>query len=317
MKYTFVNQIVPGLPKNQYYYGKPSSIVAHDTGNDSSTIDGEISYMSRSWGNAFVHAWANADKVVETANTDYPCWGAGPGINSFAVQIELVHEHTKERFLKSIDRWIFWMAYQAYWYDIVPNDATQDGDGTIWTHEAVSKYLGYTDHVDPMPYIRSRGADFGLNITWQMIYNKIVEYYQALLKGDSTNVKALGETSKYEAVQTSLNLSKQNEKKVLKPGTKIGPWTVDSKGNKYRGEKAKFTVTVDDGIQCYYSGPSLKNGKASVLKKGNAVNYDTVYLADGYVWIKWKADDGKNVYAPISKVNSSGNPVKLWGKIKK
>ncbi|WP_165958594.1 LysM peptidoglycan-binding domain-containing protein [Macrococcoides bohemicum] len=186
MKYKIQTKYV-GAPKYKYRTGKPTCVVLHDTGNDRSNINGEISWMSRNINAAFVHAWADADNIIETADTNYLCWGAGPGINSDALQIELVHEHTKEKFFRSVDRWIFWAAYQLYYYDIKPSDATDDGVGTVWTHEAVSKFKGRTDHVDPMPYIKMRSKALGHEITWKNIYLKLVEYYEALENGEDTS----------------------------------------------------------------------------------------------------------------------------------
>lgn len=265
MKYKIINKYVNGLPKYSYENGagRPTTVVLHDTGNDRSNINGEIAWMSRNYNNAFVHAWADADYIYETADTNFLCWGAGPSINRKALQIELVHEHTKDRFLKSLDRWIFWSAYQCYYYNIVPSDAT-DGSGTIWTHEAVSKHLGGTDHVDPMPYIRSRGADFGLNISWSQIYNKLVEYYNALNKGDSTKVKMIGEGGNIEAPKPS-----------IKKDTK----GINFSKNYSRNEKPYFKGTIDNlGAEVRNRKGSRKTGfnwnsKAGLTLKANEEVY--------------------------------------------
>ena len=51
--------------------GKPEGIVVHDTANDNSTIDGEIAFMKRNYNSAFVHAFVDGNRIVETAPTDY------------------------------------------------------------------------------------------------------------------------------------------------------------------------------------------------------------------------------------------------------
>ena len=43
----------------------------HDTANDNSTIDGEIAFMKRNYNSAFVHAFVDGNRIVETAPTDY------------------------------------------------------------------------------------------------------------------------------------------------------------------------------------------------------------------------------------------------------
>ncbi|WP_262492246.1 SH3 domain-containing protein [Macrococcoides canis] len=312
MKYKIITQYVPGLPKIPFKYGKATSIVAHDTGNDRSTIDGEISFMSRNWPNAFVHAWANGDKIVETASTDYICWGGGPAINPYALQIELVHEHVPKRFLDSIDRWIFWMAYNSYYYDIKIVDATINGKGSLWTHYAVSKFLGRTDHVDPMPYIKERSLKLlGYEITWSMIYNKIIEYVDALYKGDSTKVKAIGESG------TNSNY-KQSNVSSAKPVTKnknTGGWQVNQYDTRWKNEKGTF-INGSEPIQAYYVGPFvIAKNKAGRLPAKATIKYDEVMVQDGYVWVAYDANDGKRIYLPI-RTHKNGVDGPLWGTIK-
>ena len=104
-------------------------------------------------------------------------------------------------------------------------------------------------------------------------------------------------------------------KKPAAPSQALVKWKTDSKGNKYRSEKATFTCSVNVGIVTYYSGPSRKNKRAGLLKKGESVVYNTVYLADGHVWIKWKASNGKNVYMPIRE-HKNGIDGMAWGTFK-
>ena len=39
----------------------------HDTANDNSTIEGEINYMRNNYTNAFVHAFVDGNRIIETA----------------------------------------------------------------------------------------------------------------------------------------------------------------------------------------------------------------------------------------------------------
>lgn len=296
MKYKIESKFVNGLPRNPYKngVGKPTAIVLHDTGNERSTLEGEISYMSRNWQAAFVHAWANGKRIVETANTDYMCWGGGPGINPYAIQIELVHEHDKFSFLESLDRWIFYAAYQCYWYGIKPTDATDDGVGTIWTHDAVSRFKGHTDHVDPMPYIMQRAKLYNITITWKMIFNKIVEYYNALLKGDSTKVLAIGEIVKNKLVKTT------KKKKTTKTTVKAKKTTTAvKKGDTIHIVKAGDTIW---GLSVKY------DVSMDMIRKYNALKTDTLFVDQKVIVKKTSVTKPK----PKPKVKQK-TPVKVIG----
>ena len=62
-------------------------------------------------------------------------------------------------------------ATQLQYYGLKPDSAEYDGKGTVWTHYAVSKYLGGTDHADPHGYLRSH------NYSYDQLYDLINEKY--------------------------------------------------------------------------------------------------------------------------------------------
>ncbi|MFQ3904576.1 hypothetical protein ABLV94_00635 [Staphylococcus sp. Mo2-7] len=71
----YEQDIASYLPQYNYRYGKPEGIVLHETANDNSTITGEINYMKNNYNSAFVHAYIDGNRIIETANTDYLAWG--------------------------------------------------------------------------------------------------------------------------------------------------------------------------------------------------------------------------------------------------
>ncbi|EJE43097.1 N-acetylmuramoyl-L-alanine amidase family protein, partial [Staphylococcus epidermidis] len=81
--------------------GRPEGIVVHDTANDRSTINGEISYMKNNYQNAFVHAFVDGDRIIETAPTDYLSWGVGAVGNPRFINVEIVHTHDYASFARS------------------------------------------------------------------------------------------------------------------------------------------------------------------------------------------------------------------------
>ena len=171
-----------------YRNGKPEGVVLHEPAN-TGLIQNQIAYELRDpENNGIVHAWSSDAEIREILSTDYKCWGAGGVANARFAQIECCRFDNKARAVASIDRGLFWAAYQLFYYNLPCTDATKTGSGTVWTHLAVSRFLGNTDHTDPIAYWSSVG------ISWDTAFAQIKRYYDALHTGDSTVVPALGQT---------------------------------------------------------------------------------------------------------------------------
>ena len=172
-----------------YRNGKPEGVVLHEPAN-TGLIQNQIAYELRDpENNGIVHAWSSDAEIREILSTDYKCWGAGGVANARFAQIECCRFDNKARAVASIDRGLFWAAYQLFYYNLPCTDATKTGSGTVWTHLAVSRFLGNTDHTDPIAYWSSVG------VSWDAAFAQIKRYYDALHAGDSTVVPALGQTS--------------------------------------------------------------------------------------------------------------------------
>ncbi|MBC2155982.1 SH3 domain-containing protein [Listeria innocua] len=141
-------------------YGKPRGFVVHETANDNSTITGEISYMTRNWRNAFVHTFVDSSRIIQIHPTEYAVWGAGSKANPYFIQSELVREKTKEKFYKSINNDAYYVAYNLKQYGLKPVNAHNTGVGTVWSHDAVTRFLGGTTHGDPVSYFAKWGYSF-------------------------------------------------------------------------------------------------------------------------------------------------------------
>lgn len=141
-------------------YDKPKGFVVHETANDNSTITSEINYMTNNWQNAFVHTFVDSSRIIQIHPTEYAVWGAGPKANPYFVQSELVREKTKEKFYKSINNDAYYVAFNLKQYGLIPVNAHNTGIGTVWSHDAVSRYLGGTTHSDPVGYFAKWGYSF-------------------------------------------------------------------------------------------------------------------------------------------------------------
>lgn len=173
------------LPKFTYRngLGGVEGVVAHETANPNSTIEQEISWMSRNYKNAFVHAFVDHNHIIEVHPTDYAAWGAGPVANQRFVHVELVEVKTFDQFARSIQNYTSYIASVLVKYDLGVTSAESSGKGSLWSHRAVSKWLGGTTHVDPHGYFAKYGYKYS-------DFVKLVkEKYQALslerLAGDS------------------------------------------------------------------------------------------------------------------------------------
>lgn len=175
--------------------GQPEGIVIHETANPNSTIDNEIAYMQREWSNiyAYVHAFVDHSRVINIHPTDYGVWGAGPAANSRFIQIELVREHSLDDFARSVNNDAYYVAYLLRQYNLPCTLADNTGSGTIWSHNAVSNYLGGTDHTDPVGYFAQWGYD--MNQFYQLVQKKYNELGGGSSEVLDTVVSSQGENS--------------------------------------------------------------------------------------------------------------------------
>ena len=263
--------------------GKPTWVVVHSSGNPNASLESEIAYMARNQDNAYTNAWCGHDKIVEIANTDYRCWGAGRTANKYAVQIEVTEDKrlTKAQKLQAIDREAFWVAVQCAYYGIPLNK--------VYSHADISRmYPQDTDHTDPIAFFKSVG------VSWSAFKEQVKKYYDVL--------KAGGDTTKI----TSLD----GQKATVTPSK---PTTNTSAGivKKY-AEKGVFypneTIIVRDA-------PTTKANIVTRYFKGENLTYHTVHLGNGYVWLEYLRNNGKSGYIPIREYKN-GKFDKVWGTIK-
>src|SRR5690625_811358 len=167
-------------------YGKPEGVVAHETANNNSTITGEISYMSRNHKNAFVHAFIDNSRIIEVHPTNYGAWGAGRFANERFVHVELVRVHSFDAFARSINNYANYIAETLYQYDLGVTDAEKSGKGTLWSHKAVSNFLGGTTHVDPHGYF----AQWGYN--WNDFVKLVIKKYDDIAADRVSKTSKLG-----------------------------------------------------------------------------------------------------------------------------
>ena len=263
--------------------GKPTWVVVHSSGNPNASIDSEIAYMTKNQDSAFTNAWAGHNKIVEIANTDYRCWGAGRTANKYAVQIEVTEDKrlTKSQKLQAIDREAFWVAVQCAYYGIPLNK--------VYSHNDISRmYPQDTNHTDPIAFFKSVG------VSWSQFKAQVKKYHDVLKAGgDTTKITSLdGQKATVTASKPASNTSTGIVKKYAENGVF------------YPNE----TIIVRDA-------PTTKANIVTRYYKGENLTYHTVHIGNGYVWLEYLRNNGKSGFIPIREYKG-GKFGKLWGTIK-
>ena len=241
-------------PKLNYKIGRPIGVVVHETANPNSTINGEVNYMYNNQRNAFVHAFTDRNQVIETAPTDFLAWGAGPNANPFFMHIELVQSHNFDDFARSVNNDAFWISTQLKRYNLTPTLAdTNNGVGSVISHNAISKYYGGTNHTDPTGYFARWGYD--MNQFFQLIE---YHYYQG---GNESRPK---EPENYEIFDRDVS---------IKPSANFN---IHSKPYPYEGFKVIGNTKASQGKQVHVN----MKAKSSVA---------TYYNVEGLGWIDARA----------------------------
>ncbi|MGX0082606.1 glucosaminidase domain-containing protein [Staphylococcus hominis] len=257
--------------------GKPEGIVVHDTANDNSTIEGEINYMRNNYTNAFVHAFVDGNRIIETAPTDYLSWGAGPYGNNRFINVEIVHTHDYASFARSMNNYADYAATQLQYYGLKPDSAEYDAKGTVWTHYAISRYLGGTDHADPHAYLSNH------NYSYDELYDLINEKY--LIKmgkvapWGTTSTNNSTPTTKPSINNKKLTVTSNNGLAQIK-SENSGLYTTvyDSKGKTTNQVHNTLAVTKSAqlGKDKYYLVSDYNSGKLYGWVKQNETIYNTI-----------------------------------------
>ncbi|MDW5472109.1 GW dipeptide domain-containing protein [Staphylococcus equorum] len=310
----YEQDIASYLPQYNYRYGKPEGIVLHETANDNSTITGEINYMKNNYNSAFVHAYIDGNRIIETANTDYLAWGAGPAANDRFIHVELVHTHDYDSFARSINNYADYAATNLQYYGLSPDSAEYDGQGTVWTHQAVSTFLGGSNHTDPHGYLAS------YNYSYDELYDLIYEKYLIKTgqvapwgatssgstsgKDESTNTDGYSNTGGSGSTGGSSNTGST----VTPP--KTGSLTVEANNGVGR------INTTNDGLYAtVYDHQGKKTDRTNqTLKvtKSAKIGNENFYLVTDYNkgnligWVH-QNDVGYNTAKPVTAINKTYN----------
>ncbi|MCQ6343978.1 N-acetylmuramoyl-L-alanine amidase [Bacillus cereus] len=145
--------LIPDVPKTPYRSGVGAyeGVVAHSTATPEAPAINIQRYENRTWRNAFVHYAVDWNESIQIADTKYIAYGAGPAANKRFVHVELCETADYAKFKRSYEKYVTLLAR-------ILKDNNLSVEKGLWTHNDVRKYLGGTDHEDPIDYLRGHGV---------------------------------------------------------------------------------------------------------------------------------------------------------------
>lgn len=291
-----------GIKYNKFYSGdnlikyknngKPDGIVIHETATPGATAHDEAIYFNREWMNmyAYVHAFVDHKGTIQMMTPNYGAWGAGPMANNRFVQVELCEETSRNNFAKSVNNDAIYAAKILHRYNLTPTNATHNGKGTVWSHLAVSKFLGGTDHGDPDGYF----ANWGYSMDQ---FFDLIKYYYDLQAGNSTAKKTAAATT----TSTPVTQAPASAKTLMHDA-----YVYTEKGKRTKElKKAGVAVTVS-GEKEINGKKYLQIGKDDYIVASNVEGTDRQLTANAYIY------DTAGVRVGDAKL-LKGNSVKTYG----
>ncbi|WP_144518673.1 N-acetylmuramoyl-L-alanine amidase [Bacillus thuringiensis] len=145
--------LIPDVSKTPYRggIGAYEGVVAHSTATPEAPAINIQRYETRTWRNAFVHYAVDWNESIQIADTKYIAYGAGSAANKRFVHVELCETADYAKFKRSYEKYVKLLAK-------ILKDNNLSVEKGLWTHNDVRKYLGGTDHEDPIEYLKSHGV---------------------------------------------------------------------------------------------------------------------------------------------------------------
>ena len=301
--------------KNKIVYrnnGKPEGIVIHETGDPDATAYDEAIYFNREWNTmyAYVHAFVDHSQVIQMMTPNYGVWGAGPMANDRFVQIELCEETTRDYFAKSVNNDAIWCAKILHRYNLKPINACSTGEGTIWSHAAVSKFLGGTTHGDPDGYF----AKWGYSMDQ---FFELIKYYYDL-QAAKTNTASTSNKVTVKATSTASAASNIVKIPTAKTSQKViihNAAIYNSKGQKVKDKASKMAGTVVTVIKSttinkkkYYQIATNE-----YIAVGNVDGTTRTLKHNSYIYDTAGVSDGKTKLMKNSQIKTYGSKVTIAG----
>lgn len=283
--------------------GRPEGILIHETVEPTWSAATGADHFLKEWPTkqTFVHAFVDAKEIAHIGDTNYITWGAGTAGNARFINIELCEVNNAADFAKSVNNLAYYTASLLRQYNLKPDLASHDGFGTIWSHYDVTRFLGGTNHTDPLGYFARYGYDmdqlYALINTW---YQKLGNIHPVASAKNANVVKLSGSAGLYAG--PSYNYKKlrmlpagsswrYNKAQVTK-----GQYWFNLGGDQWVrvGGAAKPVLTMS-APSTLRVAPSFSAREIRTLKAGSRYKYSDTRVVDNQLWFnlggnQWVAD---------------------------
>ena len=290
--------------KIKYRKGKPEGIVIHETATPGASAYNEAIYFNREWKNmySYVHAFVDHKQIIQMMTPGYGVWGAGAIANNRFIQIELCQETTRKKFAKSVNNDAIYAAKLLHRYNIEPSNASNTGKGTIWSHHAVSRFLGGTNHTDPDGYFKKWG--YSMNDFYSLL-----KYYYDLQAGE-TVTSTLPDDSSNATDSDPVSQAPTGKKTLMHDA-----YTYDAQGKRTDAALKTAGTVVTVAQEKVINGKKyLQIGKNEYVVASNIIGSKRVLTHNAYIYDTTgirigttKFLKGKSVRTYGGRVNINGN----------
>lgn len=315
-------------------------IIAHDTANMDAGVENEANNMLNNWQRqeAFTqYVVGGGGRVIQVAEDGRIAWGAGDANPYAYAQVELANTSNKAMFKKDYAAYVNLLRDLARQINVTFDLDDPTGYG-IKTHLWVTNNLG-GNHTDPYGYLARWGiskAQFAQDLQTglpedgsEVIVNpgkpnkpkykvgQNIRFTTIYKNPDAPIAQHVNADTLWTQVGTitqKLN-GRKNLYRVENSGKLLGYANDGDIAELWKNSKpapAKiFTIGVNEGIVLRTGSPSLYAPIYGVWPKGSQFRYDSVHVADGYVWLGGSDSNGTRIYIPVGP--NDGNPSNTWG----
>lgn len=290
--YKIVNMFKPSMYHiNAPYAMTPKYITIHNTGNTASARN-EAAYMNSNSNYTSYHVVIDDKEAVQVVPFNRNAWHAGDGQgqgNRASIGIEICYSMDNgysgamsARYKQAQENAALYVAYVLHQYG--------------WGTDRLRQHWNWSGKDCPHKMRAHNG--------WGAFVARVQAHLNAIKKGSSS----------------------ASNKTTSKPKVNKKPQGVSEKGWSFAGTfEVSETIVVRRGYKST-GAPRLHLNKpvakGSYLKPGDFINFDHVWFADGYWWVRFKypgRKDSTYYFAPLGVRNPAVefSKAKLWGKLTK